>query len=310
MLSLRRTRKRESASATDAWYLEKSPLEKKAWAISEKGNAKSALALYKRIADQDPEDAEIWCAIGHALAWHGRREEAVAAFMREDALLARKLECCPDDYHAWRCRAVVLFRLRRLEEALATWEQSYERIPNTHYGDWDLKGQILAACGRHEEAIAAYRRQLAIFPGALSVLWRLGNSMYALCRLEEAVAWYAVGGDMHPYFLNGKGAALYGLGRFDEARADFARAVDLGPYGGRIRNRMWRNLGIVLRKLQRHEDAAGALLWAKQWEQEEQKHGFLEDCSEILLLDPVMSLEEGEGMRERSATRRKNARSY
>ena len=283
---LRSKPEQTSAPAPDA----ESPLIAEAWAILEKGSAAKAQALYRRIVDHDPEDPEVWSSIGTVLAWRGRGEEATAAFLREDALLARKLERYPDDYTTWRRKAVVLFRLRRLEEALAAWEQSYKHGP----GDWDLKGQILAACGRHEEAIAAYRRQLVFWPGALSVLFQMGDSLYALHRLEEAIAWYAVGEDWHPYTLslNGKGAALYGLGRFDEARAAFARALDLGPFGGRTHNRMWRNLGIVLRKLQRHEEAEAAFLWAKKWKRED---GPPADCREILLMHPVLALEEGEG---------------
>jgi len=249
-----------------------------------------ALTLYRRIADHDPENVQAWRDVGVSLAWLGRRDEAVAAFMREDALLARKLERCPGDGATWQHRAVVLFRLWRTEEALTALERSCACNPKDCY--WLLKGDILASCDRHEEAIAAYRRALARFPGYNEVWPLLGNSMYALGRLDEAIAWYALDEKLvcAAESLNGKGAALYAQGRFDEALAAFAGALNVPC--GHIHSRMWHNLGIVMQALQRHEDAETAFLWAKEWESDQQNH---EDCRGILLLNPVIALDEGEG---------------
>ena len=50
-----------------------------------------------------------------------------------------------------------------------------------------------------------------------------------------------------------------------------------------------KNLGIVMQALQRHEDAETAFLWAREWEQAAQSY---ENCREMLLLAPVIALDE------------------
>jgi tetratricopeptide (TPR) repeat protein len=84
--------------------------------------------------------------------------------------------------------------------------------------------------------------------------FNLGNSLYKLGRLDEAIASYDKAiefkSDYHEAW-NNRGIALNKLGRLDEAIASYDKAIEFKP----DKDEAWNNRGIALRKLGRLDEA-------------------------------------------------------
>ncbi|AMV36305.1 tetratricopeptide repeat protein [Planctomyces sp. SH-PL62] len=131
---------------------------------------------------------------------------------------------------------------------------------------WKLLGSALIELARYEEAESAIRRAIALCPTAR--LWiplaEMGHLHKARGDHQEAASWYRRAVDAAP---DEAGAHIYlgGLlaqsGSLDEAEAAH-RAATRCENG--CRDEAFLNLGLVLRALGRHDEAAGCFEAALQ----------------------------------------------
>ncbi|MGD0802043.1 MAG: tetratricopeptide repeat protein [Terracidiphilus sp.] len=158
--------------------------------LSNTGQKAEALAAWKALAAEHPDDARVQGSLGAELERMGDFQGAVEHY-------EKALELNPIYKNVHAALAAALLKVGRIDEAQSQFEialQIYPTWPNLH----NSYGNILARKGRLDEAIAQFDM--------------------AIERKPE----YA-----EPY--NNKGIALARLGRGDDAMAQFNKAIELNP---------------------------------------------------------------------------------
>ena len=181
----------------------------------------------------------------------GQRAQAVALLLRAQAAAARTREALPRSL-AFDL-GVMLFELRRYDEALAQVQQGLARHPG-NFPLNNLLGVLLKSLGRYPEAVQALERAAKAEPTNVAPLINLANTHLLtgdaaravevterLCRREPRVG-------EHQRLL---GAARRIAGETEAALACFRRAQELEP--GNVR--AWVNAAGVLDELGRGAEA-------------------------------------------------------
>lgn len=206
-----------------------------------------AVAAYRRCAELAPDRALPWYNLGNALQRLGRNQEAIDAFGTASDL-------DPNDPDPLINKARLLDDAGHHQEAIDLYDRALEM------GDdlvaWSNRGNSLKALGLYDEAIASYaeafkldeKDRASVF-GLGYCLMHLGQEDTALEVFDDAVVDFpdASEGWCHRAILRAK------AGRHAEAEGDLRRAAELEPDSPTI----WNNLGEVLGKLDRWEEALG-----------------------------------------------------
>ena len=163
-------------------------------------------------------------------------------------------------------RGNVLRELKRLDEALASFDQAVALMPG-HVEAWTNRGTVLQELGRSAEALASFDRALALSPHHLPALFNRANALRHLKRTDEGLASYDRVLELKPDHAeahNGRGALLQELRRFPEALAAYDEAYRLDPnldyvQGRRLHVKMamcdWSNLDAERAQLDARADA-------------------------------------------------------
>jgi tetratricopeptide (TPR) repeat protein len=199
-----------------------------------------------------------------------RRPDLVAARFNRGSLLARRaryrnaladfdrvLASVPGHLDALKNQGNVLVQLDRRSEALV----SYDRILTVRPDDVDAlsnRGATLRSLDRNAEALASYEKALAVNPRHANTILNYGNLLYDMHRLEAALNLYDRLLALAPNDIDAlagawsnRGLVLSKLNRHDEALASCDKAVALQPDAVYVYN----NRGEVLAKMNRHRDA-------------------------------------------------------
>jgi serine/threonine protein kinase/tetratricopeptide (TPR) repeat protein len=154
-------------------------------ALARTGDLDSALALYQKALDLEPDYALVHLALGLAYARRGQPEEAIAS--------CRECIRVLPTYVAAHCHLVnILRRQGRLDEAAVAFRECLRLIPN----DFDTRyflGNDLRKQGLLDEAITAYReaveqktnKNLARLTRVSDVAWDLAASSAFGPRIRE-----------------------------------------------------------------------------------------------------------------------------
>ncbi len=183
---------------------------------SRQGDAVEALRLIDAALEANSRTADSASKLGSRLETLGRHEEARVALGRERAtrqdrraalvsrgvalLVLRRL---PEalatfdealvingrDPEARINRGVALTQLDRAQEALAAFDLVLETAPE-HPVALANRTRVLITLGRHAEAVEASDRVLAVNPRDAEVLYTRGNALCCLDKLEEAIESY------------------------------------------------------------------------------------------------------------------------
>jgi tetratricopeptide (TPR) repeat protein len=242
------------------------------------GDHKGAERLYRRGLTIEPNNVDILNSLGWTLFQDGRSAEAVAE-------LRHALKLDADYIKAHNNIALALVELGQLDEAAAHWKKSLELEPQPEiYSDY---GFTMARLGRPQDALAAYEKALELDPNCASAHFNLGVVSIQAGKFDEAESHYRAALRARPNAetYNGLGFVLVAQGRFDEAVDQFKKAIEVNPeyapaynnlaetlakqgklddaafyYDASLKQRpsasVHTELGIVLRKLGRREDAA------------------------------------------------------
>jgi tetratricopeptide (TPR) repeat protein len=118
-------------------------------------------------------------------------------------------------------------------------------------------GNALYKLGRLDEAVASYDKAIEFKPDNDAAWYNRGVALHKLGRLDDAVASYdkVIGfkPNYHEAWYN-RGVALYKLDRLDEAVASFDKAIEFKPDN----DAAWYNRGVALHKLGRLDDAVAS----------------------------------------------------
>ena len=150
-------------------------------------------------------------------------------------------------------RGLALLGLKRMDEALASFNQALQLEPNVADRHYNC-GVTLKALDRLDDALASYDQAIRLNPGFASAYNNRGLILHALKRFDEALASFERALALNPAYAGGHfnlGNVQLALQRFDEARASFERALAINPEYAEAHN----NRGNALRKL-KHLDAA------------------------------------------------------
>jgi tetratricopeptide (TPR) repeat protein len=188
-------------------------------ALFEKGDLDGAIPLLAKAAQDRPNDAKAWKALGVVHAAKGAYESAEPAFGRACDIDPKLEDACY--YHA---RA--LYALNRFEPSLA----ALERIQNRTSKVQLAAAQSLEALGRADEAEKAYKNSLSDGdpkPGVAYGLFlvRQGRFIEAVTPLRSVLARFPKNSEAHTYL----GRALLEQGEIANSITHLELAVKIDP---------------------------------------------------------------------------------
>ncbi|KAA2285742.1 tetratricopeptide repeat-containing sulfotransferase family protein [Arenimonas fontis] len=259
-------------------------------ALHNLGRSVEARSALERAVALDPDYAEAWHNLGHVLRAMGQAHAAIDAFRRA-------LEIAPGYRSARLNLAITLFEIQHADEALATFEQLLAdgradaealvgsglclhllgqatqardrylqalRLVPQHPAAWYYLGSVLNELGDVAGAHDALQRALAINPRDADAWAELAEVHELSNRLDEAqqavAAGLAIAPD-HPQ-LNIEAAKLLRR-QHDPRGAELRlRALDARRMQPRVRQQFLYELGTVLDRLGRFEDAWQAFVQA------------------------------------------------
>ncbi len=244
-------------------------------------DSETAVTLFSRVVELEPEHATAWYRLGRALVDSGEAAKGADA-------LRRQLEINPLHKHAHNYLGWALEEVGDPVGAEAAYRAQLERYPLNHYANAQL-GEFLYQQKRCDEAAPYLASALSIDAGDHKSRMRLGHCYLRLGRREEGVAtleplaessevWplHAAGYEAiehqayetailllrrvielepnHEHAFNNLGRALRQQGRLDEAVAALRRQIEIEP------NDQWahKNLGWALFDQGRHPKAIAA----------------------------------------------------
>ena len=237
-------------------------------------NVDSAMLLFERALQQDPNFALAHAALGEA-SW--RKYELIksgelVARARDEVRRAAALDDTsslihitagivadgtgdPDRAIAELTRAIALdstnadaYRelgrayesAERFDAAEATYKKAIDERP----ADWSVYnalGTFYFTRHRYEEALTAYRRVVELTPDNTRGYNNVGAAQLALGRYEDAASAFERSVAISPTFpaLTNLGSVYFALGKYSEAAQAHKRAADLNP----LNHLAWGNLG-------------------------------------------------------------------
>lgn len=211
-----------------------------AFALAQAGYFGEALEVYRDVAEDRPDDAEVQYNFGNLLFGAQDLDGAASAFEAAVSLT-------PGFADAHGNLGSVRHAQRRYEDAAAAFRRALEILP----GSADLAhnlGAALKALGRTDDAAKSYGRAASLAPGRADFHEKQGAALAAAGRLDAAVAAFRRALSLEPGFVDaraGLAEALVGLERPAEAVSlcdDYLR-------------RFGYNSGVVAAKAIAHADA-------------------------------------------------------
>lgn len=115
--------------------------------------------------------------------WHGRMRAKLRGFLDNPERVLRELEGQSESEEVLYARAVALYRLPSLQEALAAIDRLIALRPDDPFYI-ELKGQILFETGKPEAAVPLYREAVRLAPDEPLLQAGLGRALLALNRPE------------------------------------------------------------------------------------------------------------------------------
>lgn len=234
------------------------PALRQAMTLQQSGDAAGAAAIYRRLMQSGPANAQILFLLGAAEMQMGNFEEAVSLLRKslrmapnqfralsnlgvaqkelgrhEEALVSldRAIAVNPDYAMAHNNRGAVLLQLGRQDEALASFERAIAIEPR--YTDaHSNRGNILRERGKLEEALAAIERSLALDADNPAAHCSRGIILNELCRPKQALASFDRAIALDSQMANahcGRATALFSLKQIEDARQSNARALAVEP---------------------------------------------------------------------------------
>ncbi len=210
------------------------------------GNLLTALALYERASQLQPDAYEYWFNQGLTLSYLQRLTEAVAAY---DQTLAIK----PNLYKVWYSRGGILGELGDFDAAIASFEQAIAIKPD-YPEAWSSKGLALLKLGLIWEAISSYDQALNLQPQDPETWYYRGITLAVGEQYPEAIASYDqalnLQPDYHEVWID-RGVVLFNLKQWLEAIESWDQALSIQPEFYLA----WYNRGVSFENLGRREDA-------------------------------------------------------
>jgi protein O-GlcNAc transferase len=222
------------------------PRLSEAFALYQKGSLSGAESVCRQVIRTNPGDAEAL----HLLSIIEAQNNDLLAALK---LIDRAIALSPENFRFHMNRSLVLQRLSRRDEALASCEAAlaikaeYPRALNS-------RGVILRELNRLGEALESYDRALALKPDFADAHNNRGVVLHDLGRHDAALASYDLAVSIKPdyadAFIN-RGILLQERGQLTESLSSYDSAIAINPDCVDAHN----NRGFVLQRMNRFRDA-------------------------------------------------------
>ena len=172
-----------------------------------------------------------------------------------DELIGKAIEINPNVASAYSNRGNALKELKRLDDALASYDKAIALKPDVRRSAYSTTAAL--RCKSSSVWTMRWRattKAIALKPDYADAFYNRGIALQELKRLDDALASYDKAITLKPDYaeaFNNRGTALQELKRLKDALASYDAAIALKPdYAEAFNNR-----GIVLQELKRLEDA-------------------------------------------------------
>jgi len=196
----------------------------RAAALHHAGKRAEAAAIYRRVLEVEPQNADALHLLGIVTRQSGKPKEAIGLIRQAIALKGENPNYVSNLGTAFEAAGDI-------EDALAAYRRAITLMPDYPEPHQKL-GALLQAKGRHKEALAPLQRAVELRPEALDWQLSYGNVLMSLGRLQDAAAVFSRITARDPKQSEAHfrlGNALFTLKRKDEALASFCRAVEAKP---------------------------------------------------------------------------------
>ena len=153
------------------------------WRLHQAGKWSEAEAVYRRVLQTDPKDANAWCYLGMACHDLDRLDEAVMAYRRA-------IQLQPEFPIAFNNLGNTLRMQRKLDEAVASFDHALRLKPD-YLNAIKNKGTAFVWEGRLDDAMACYDRALELAPQDAETHKNRGVILLLLARFDEGWPEYA-----------------------------------------------------------------------------------------------------------------------
>ena len=139
--------------------------------------------------------------------------------------------CNPNYAQAYYNRGKALTDLKRLEEAIASYDRAIALKPD-YAQAWCNRGNVLNDLENFQQALASYDKAIALKPDYAEAWSNRGTALQYLYRLEEALACHDKALALNPDYAEAhcnRGSVLNSIKRPQDALASFNRAIALNP---------------------------------------------------------------------------------
>lgn len=247
----------------------------------------SALSLFERAIDLDPEFAEAHAGLCDTYLAFYRRSRSTEFFEFAERACHRGLTLDNDAgdvyvalgnlyrYSGQHQKALAQYREAtdlnandidaylgiaesyREQNLLEEAESNYQLVIDIQPGYWrgySEMGSFLYYAGRLDEAVQFYRKAVNLAPDNATGYLNLGSSYYLMGDMENAAKAWTRSLELEPSpsaYMN-VGSSYYFLGRFDEAAAMYTKASELSPNDFEI----WGALGDAMSHVKSGQPAA------------------------------------------------------
>jgi protein O-GlcNAc transferase len=187
------------------------------------GETSAALAVFDQVLARAPVDLRAGLSRAVLLCSMRRHHEALAQL---DALLVHHTLPAPAVHNA---RALVLWKLERLNEARSAYDLAISQAPNYAEALCN-RGALSAQLGQENAAMQDYRRALELEPLRAETLNCIGALLAHQYRYDEAIASYLKALHQQPQnaqIHNNLGACLTEAGQLSLAIEHFSEAITL-----------------------------------------------------------------------------------
>jgi predicted O-linked N-acetylglucosamine transferase (SPINDLY family) len=210
------------------------------------GQLEQAKAAYEQVLNKQPKHFNALHLLGVIAAQ--TKNPALA-----DELIGKAIEINPNAESAHFNRGNTLKELKRLDDALASFDKAIALRPD--FADaFNNRGNTLNELKRLDDALASFDKAIALWPDYADAFNNRGNTLNELKRLDDALASFDKAIALRPDYavaFNNRGNTLNELKRLDDALASFDKAIALRPdYAVAFYNR-----GNTLNQLKRLDDA-------------------------------------------------------
>ena len=192
--------------------------------LHKQGKVEQAKQIYEQVLVKQPKHFDALHMLG-VLALQ-TNNHALAA-----ELIGKAIEINPTSATAYLNMGAVLQAVRRLDEALVSYDKALALKPD-YASAFNNRGNVLNDLKRLDEALVSYDKALALKPDYAEALYNRGTVLKELRRLDEALVSFDKALALKPDFaeaFSSRGNALKELGRLDEALVSYGKALALKP---------------------------------------------------------------------------------